>query len=65
MEECRLRREVALSTGRCITGFATGIPELDTMINGINPGSVIVIGGQPGVGKTALALQIATNVAKC
>jgi len=64
VKECQLRKDAAQSTGRCFTGFSTGIPDLDAMINGINPGSVVVIGGQPGVGKTALALQIATNVAK-
>jgi len=64
MKECQLRKEAAQSAGRCFSGFTTGIPELDVMINGINSGSVVVIGGQPGVGKTALALQIATNVAK-
>jgi len=64
IRERQLHKEIAQKTGRCFTGFATGIPDLDVMINGINPGSLVVIGGQPGVGKTAMALQIATNVAK-
>lgn len=64
MREYQLYKEIAQKTSRYFTGFTTGIPDLDVMINGINPGSVVVIGGQPGVGKTAMALQIATNVAK-
>ncbi|MBN1196453.1 MAG: DNA repair protein RadA [Candidatus Aminicenantes bacterium] len=38
---------------------STGIPELDRVLgDGYVPGSVILIGGEPGVGKSTLLLQI-------
>lgn len=38
---------------------ATGIPELDRVLGGgYVPGSVVLIGGEPGVGKSTLLLQI-------
>ena len=42
----------------------TGIHALDRRIGGFNPGEVIVLAGRPGAGKTALAFQIALNVAQ-
>lgn len=40
----------------------TGISPLDVMTGGIRPG-LTVLGGEPGAGKSALALQIAVNAA--
>jgi len=38
---------------------ATGIPELDRVLGGgYVPGSIVLIGGEPGVGKSTLLLQI-------
>ncbi|MBQ6774330.1 MAG: DNA repair protein RadA [Synergistaceae bacterium] len=43
----------------------TGINELDRVLGGgLVPGSVILIGGQPGIGKSTLLLQAAGTVAK-
>ena len=40
--------------------FATGIPELDRVLGGgLVPGSVVLLAGEPGAGKSTLALQIA------
>jgi DNA repair protein RadA/Sms len=37
----------------------TGIPEVDRVLGGgILPGSIILLGGNPGIGKSTLALQI-------
>jgi len=42
----------------------TGINELDRVLGGgIVPGSLILIGGDPGIGKSTLALQAASNIA--
>ena len=39
----------------------TGIKAIDDIIYGIQPNNYVVIGGRPGGGKTAIALQIAEN----
>lgn len=42
----------------------SGLNALDTMIGGFYPGELILIGGRPSMGKTALALSIALNAAR-
>lgn len=43
--------------------FESGLPELDRVLGGgIVPGSVILLGGEPGIGKSTLALQLAGRV---
>ncbi|MEN3013761.1 MAG: DNA repair protein RadA [Endomicrobiia bacterium] len=44
--------------------FSTGISELDRILGGgLVNGSIVLIGGEPGVGKSTLMLQIADNIA--
>jgi DNA repair protein RadA/Sms len=44
--------------------LATGIAELDRVLGGgLVPGSVVLLGGEPGIGKSTLCLQLAANVA--
>lgn len=40
-----------------------GIPALDRMTQGMHPGHLIIIGGRPAMGKSALAAQIIEDVA--
>ncbi len=43
----------------------TNISELDNVLNGgIVPGQVILLGGQPGIGKSTLLLQIADKIGR-
>lgn len=45
--------------------LVTGIGELDRVLGGgIVPGSLILIGGDPGIGKSTLTLQLGEQVAK-
>jgi replicative DNA helicase len=46
-----------------ITGVSTGFKDLDELTSGFQPGDLIIIGGRPGMGKTAFALNIAQNTA--
>lgn len=44
--------------------FLTGIGEFDRVLGGgIVPGSVVLIGGDPGIGKSTLLLQVAERIA--
>lgn len=45
-------------------GIQTGIGRLDRMTNGLHGGELIVLAARPGVGKSALAMNIVENVAK-
>jgi len=43
--------------------LATGVPELDRVLGGgLVPGSVVLLGGEPGVGKSTLSLQLAAGL---
>jgi replicative DNA helicase len=46
-----------------ITGVPSGFPDLDELTTGFQPGDLIIIGGRPSMGKTALGLNIAQHVA--
>jgi replicative DNA helicase len=46
-----------------ITGVSTGFKDLDEITSGFQPGDLIIIGGRPGMGKTAFALNIAQHTA--
>lgn len=45
-------------------GIRTGFELLDHRLNGMRPGEVYILAGRPGMGKTALALQISYNVSQ-
>ncbi len=46
-----------------VTGIATGFTDLDRKTSGLHPGDLVIIAGRPSMGKTALAINIAENVA--
>lgn len=45
------------------TGLPTGFVELDGLISGMHPSELLVVAARPGMGKTALALKVASHVA--
>ena len=46
-----------------LTGASTGNTDLDGILGGLQPASLVVLGARPAVGKTSFALNIATAVA--
>jgi replicative DNA helicase len=46
-----------------LMGYPTGFAQLDKLIMGLNKSDLILVAARPGMGKTAFALNIATNVA--
>jgi replicative DNA helicase len=47
-----------------LSGIATGLRDLDIKMGGLQPSDLVIVAGRPGMGKTALATNIAYNVAK-
>jgi replicative DNA helicase len=47
-----------------ITGVASGLVDLDNLLGGFHPSDLIILAGRPGMGKTALATNMAFNAAK-
>jgi replicative DNA helicase len=47
-----------------LSGIATGLRDLDVKMGGLQPSDLVIVAGRPGMGKTALATNIAYNVAK-
>ena len=54
--------ELAAQEGN-ITGIATGFHDLDNLTSGLHGSEFIVIAARPAMGKTAFALNLATNIA--
>ena len=47
-----------------LSGIATGLTDLDGRMGGLQHSDLIILAGRPGMGKTALATNIAYNVAR-
>jgi DNA repair protein RadA/Sms len=44
--------------------MSTGVPDLDTVLGGgVLPGAVVLLAGQPGIGKSTLLLQVTSHIA--
>ena len=46
-----------------ITGIPTGFYDFDKITSGFHPNQLLIIAARPGMGKTAFALNMATNIA--
>ena len=53
----------AKAQGGAMPGLATHFKDLDSKLNGLHKSDLIIIAARPSMGKTALALNIAQNVA--
>lgn len=52
----------ALPKGPNLNG--TGFPSIDKLIGGLDPSTLTVLGGRPGMGKTALGWQMCLHIAR-
>ena len=46
-----------------LSGIATGLTDLDRYMGGLQASDLVIVAGRPGMGKTALATNIAFNIA--
>lgn len=47
-----------------LAGISTGLADLDQKLGGLHPSDLLILAGRPSMGKTALATNIAFNVAR-
>ena len=52
------------ASGQEFPGISTGLVDLDRKITGLNNSDLIILAARPGMGKTALALNIASEAGK-
>jgi replicative DNA helicase len=57
------RLERIFREGKSITGLSTGYGELDRLTSGLQPSELLILAARPSQGKTALALNLAENMA--
>ena len=56
--------EKALNTGGGLSGVTTGLETLNAKTGGLHHSDLVILAGRPGMGKTALATNIAFNAAQ-
>ena len=57
------RLERIFREGKSITGVSTGYAELDKLLSGLQNSELVILAARPSQGKTALALNLAENIA--
>src|SRR5579863_3014121 len=57
------RLEKIFREGKSVTGIPTGYTELDKLTSGLQPSELVILAARPSQGKTALALNLAENIA--
>jgi replicative DNA helicase len=55
--------QARLKSGDSVLGIKTGFVDLDDRMSGLHKSNLIILAARPSMGKTALALNIASNVA--
>lgn len=56
--------EAAKASGGTVTGVSTGLTDVDRLLGGLHKSDLLILAGRPGMGKTALATNIAFAAAK-
>ena len=56
--------EKALARGGHISGVPSGFTDLDSLLGGLHASDLLIVAGRPGMGKTALATNMAFHAAR-
>lgn len=63
LRRAQAKLEELAKNKRSITGLETGFPDFDKITTGLQGGEMIILAARPGMGKTALALNMASYAA--
>ena len=63
LRRAQAKLEELAKSKKVITGLETGFYDFDRITTGFQPGELIILAARPGMGKTALALNMATYAA--
>lgn len=63
LRRAQMKLEELAKSKKLITGLETGFYDFDKITTGFQPGELIILAARPGMGKTALALNMATYAA--
>lgn len=63
LRRAQAKLEELAKNKRAITGLETGFPDFDKITTGLHGGEMIILAARPGMGKTALALNMASYAA--
>lgn len=63
LRRAQAKLEELAKNKRTITGLETGLPDFDKVTTGFQGGEMIILAARPGMGKTALALNMASYAA--
>ncbi len=63
LRRAQTKLEKLAKNKRSITGLETGFPDFDKITTGLQGGEMIILAARPGMGKTALALNMASYAA--
>lgn len=63
LRRAQAKLEELAKNKRSITGIETGFPDFDKITTGLQGGEMIILAARPGMGKTALALNMAAYAA--
>ena len=64
MAQLMVRLNDVFSHKKGAEGLRSGFNNLDNLLNGFLPGQIIIVAARPGLGKTAFALNVVSNVLK-
>ncbi|MDQ2740143.1 MAG: replicative DNA helicase [Actinomycetota bacterium] len=63
LKETLDRMEELYERGSAITGVPSGYTDLDELLSGLQPSTLVVVGARPAMGKTSFALGMAAHAA--
>lgn len=63
VKEATAALDAFVSSGSGITGVPSGLPDLDRLTGGFQPGTLVIVAARPAKGKTVLVMQMAIAAA--